>query len=459
MFILIRRILIAFIVLAVLLFGAGWMAMNRLLTKEALISQMESSLNCKVTMDHFEASAFSFPASLRIKKLNLLPTEPTAVSTGISVEELVLQLSLLDLIQRRITIEKLHISGVYVRDEITKEGRSPLAEMFGKPSATELVTAGASDTAQPVTEVSHPELPAPLTTVPAASEPVEIKETKSVSVNIKEALLDRTLIHIVDRKARNKRDIHDLRLRVYDVDIDPANLAHHNKCSIEISGRTEVIGRKKVGEENVDAQFLNIPFSGKGSIRPFDPATGLLEPSADLEVVLAKDSLLGGHMTIGEAAGKDKSLKDMEKYLGLDLSALPIGGALQQELLAKFKVAGARVEWLNDTKLVFADYSIMMKQGSWSDSREDDSRMAIQFIPSDAITKKLFAGITERYGDGVADAVKKALELPAGGAGIDFILTGPLAKPSVSVAPETMQRVINAVAGNSADLLKGLLGR
>ena len=459
----IRRILIAVVILATLLFGAGWVAVNRLLTKEALIAQLESSLNCKVSMDHFEASAFSLPASLRIQKLNLLPKDPAALSTGISVDEVVLKLCLFDLIQRRITIEKLHISGAYVRDEISKEGHSPLSDMFGKPSAASVVSS-ASEAAQPGVKPPPapgvpPEPPQTLASAPATSEPSKVEQKRTVSVNIKEALLDRTLIHIVDRKARNKRDIHDLRLRIFDVDIDPSDLAQHNTCHIEISGRTEIIGRKKVGEENVDAQFVNVPFSGKGRIRPFDPVTGLLEPSAELEVTLAKEAQLGGHLTIGEAAGKDKSLKDLEKYLGLDLSAISIGGALQEELVAKFKVNGARVEWLNDARLAFPDYSIMMKQGSWSDSREDDSRMAIQFMPSGQISEKLFAGITERYGDGVTQAVNKALALPGGGAGIDFILTGPLGKPSVTPSPDTMQRVIQAVAGNGADLLKGLLGR
>lgn len=456
-----RRILIAFITLALLLFGAGWMALNRLLSKEAVIAQLESHLLCKVSMESFEASAFSFPASLRIQKLVLTPADTTAVNTGINVETLVLHVSLMDLLRKRITVEKLHISGVYVRDEISKEGHSPLAEMFGKPSAADVIVADTTSAAPPPA-LPLPE-PPPLT--PPASELATSDTTdtsapeKTVSVNIKEALLDKTLIHIVDRKARNKRDIHDLRLRIYDVDIDPTNLAQHNQCRIEVSGRTEVIGRKKVGEENVDAQFANIPFSGKGSIRPFDPATGLIDPAAELELVLAKDAVIGGHLTMGEAAGKDKSLKDLEKHLGLDLSAITIGGVLQQELTAKLKLAGARIEWMNDTRLVFPEYAIMMRQGSWSDSREDDSRMALQFMPADAISKQLLSGITERYGDGVAKAVQQALALPEGGTGIDFVLTGPLAKPSVTPAPDTMQRVINAVAGNSADLLKGLLGR
>lgn len=455
-----RRILLILVTLVLLVFGSGWMAVNRLLTKEALISQLESSLNCKVTMESFEASAFSFPASLKIQKLVLLPTDATALNTGINIDSLTLHISLLDLLQRRLTVDKLHISGVYLRDEISKEGHSPLAVMFGKPSAADVIVADAGQPDETSLPAS-PEAP-PVTSTEFTSTVVEDAPTapkKAVSVNIKEALLDRTLIHIVDRKARNKRDIHDLRLRIFDVDIDPSNLAQHNKCSIEISGRTEIIGRKKVGEENVDAQFVNVPFSGKGSIRPFDPATGLLEPSAEVEVTLAKDAVLGGHLTMGEAAGKDKAFKDLEKYLGLDLAPISIGGVLQQELLAKFKVEGARVEWLNDARLVFPDYAILMKQGSWSDSREDDSRLAIQFMPANKISQQLFSGITDRYGDGVTTAVKKALTLPDGSAGIDFVLTGPLAKPSVTPSPDTMQRIMNAVAGNSADLLKGLLGR
>jgi hypothetical protein len=455
-----RRILIALLLLISLAFGAGWMALNRLLSKEAVVAQLESSLNCAVAMESFTTSAFSFPASLHIEKLKLTPRDAAAVNTGVDVESIVLHVSLWDLLRKRITVEKLHISGVYVRDEVSKEGHSPLAEMFGQPTASAVAVADAVEpaAAPSVQAISSVVVDSPPPSDgPAAAE--EQTEPQALSINIKEALLDRTLIHIVDRKARNKRDIHDLRLRVYDVDIDPNDLAQHNRCMVEVSGRTEVIGRKKVGEVNVDAQFLNVPFRGSGRIRPFDPVTGALEPHAELEVVLAKDALIGGHLTMGEAAGKDKSLKDLEKYLGLDLSAVPIGGVLQADLMAQFQLAGTRVEWVNDARMTFADYAILMRKGSWSDSGADDSRMALQFMPSAVISEKLLSGITGRYGDGVAKAVQQALAVPEGGTGIDFVLSGPLSKPSVTPAPETMQRLINAVAGNSADLLKGLLGR
>lgn len=458
-----RKVLIALVVILTLLVGGSWFALKKLVTKESLIAQLESNLSCKATMESFELSAFSVPAALKISKLNLVPSDPTAVNTGITVESLTLKVSLLDLLSRRLTVDQLHISGVYLRDEISKEGKSPLSELFRKPGKKTSTTPPATESPAEVAVAT----PAPGTAKPATLTAAEVPDDntasttteQSLSFSVKEALLDKTLIHIVDRKARNKRDIHDLRLRVFDVDIDPNNLAAHNTCSVAVSGRTEVIGRKKMGEENVDAQFVNVTFMGAGKIKPFNAETGLPELAAELEVVLAKDSLIGGHLTMGEAAGKDKSIRELQKHLGVDLSGVTIGGVLQKDLTAKFKVEDTRVEWLQDARLEFPDYAILMRKGSWSDSSEDDSRMEIQFMPSAKISQQLIDGITGKYGEGVAKAAKEAFTLPEGGVGFDIILTGPLAKPSVTPSPETVQRAVKAISNNSADLLKGLLGK
>lgn len=457
-----RKLLIVLVTVLALLFGGTWFTLKKLVTKESLIAQLEANLSCKATMESFDLSAFSFPAALKITKLNIMPSDAAAVNTGITIDSLVLKVSLLDLLSRRLTVDQLHISGVYVRDEISKEGKSPLSDLFRKPGKAPVALPG---TAMPSTQATEPvATPTPAPTA-AGTQPVVEAEADSVpdsgglSFSVKEALLDKTLIHIVDRKARNKRDIHDLRLRFYDVDVDPANLAAHNTCKVEVSGRAEVIGRKKVGDEGQDAQFANVTFKGSGVIHPFDANTGEPNPTAELEVVLAKDSLLGGHLTMGEAAGKDKSIKDLQKHLGVDLSGVTIGGQLQKDLTAKFKVSDTRVEWLQDARLEFPDYSIIMRKGSWSDSRDDDARMEIQFQPSEKITLDLIKGISGKYGEGAAKTIQEAFKLPEGGTGFDLILTGPLAKPSITPSPETVQRAINAVAGNSADLLKGLLGK
>jgi hypothetical protein len=285
----------------------------------------------------------------------------------------------------------------------------------------------------------------------AQPEPDEHQEAGKAkgSVSVKEALLEKSTIHIVDLKNSNKTDIAELRLRVFDTDIDPSDLVNHNRCNVELSGTLKVQDRKK----GALVDIINAAFEGKGQARPFDPVTGMLAPEAKLSLKVPKDAQLGGLETLSQAAGKDDTLEKVKGYVGIDLGKVPLGGKLQQDLSAELLLTGNRLEWLADGQLQFPDYHFTMKKGSWLDSAEGQSRQTISCQPSETIAKELVAGITERYGAEMAANIQKVFDGGNGKLAFEVILTGPPDKPKPTITPETMKRLVEIMGGS---LLQGL---
>jgi hypothetical protein len=148
---LLKRFGLIALVLVFGLFGLGWWSASHFLSKEQVISQIEAATSAKVSIESMQSSLLSFPASVTLTNVSLLPRDPTATKTSLRIDLVTLKLSLTDLIFGKTHIDQLLISGVNIRDEISKEGVSPLARMFEKTK---------SEAAPVVAEVKDPGTPA-----------------------------------------------------------------------------------------------------------------------------------------------------------------------------------------------------------------------------------------------------------------------------------------------------------
>ena len=459
---LLKKLLLAAVALLAVGIGSVPLLTKNLLSRERLVAELQKALNCKAEVAEFDVSLLSFPAQIEARKITLSPTDASATNSGVSVDLLRVNVSLIDLVFKKISVESILLSGVYVKDEISKDGRSPLSEMFGKAEDVD-VTVVANDApahdqqtsvASPKTDVSDKASPSTSPSTQPGEEPQAAALPPALKLN--EALIENATIHIVDRRAFTKTDAENLRIRVFNTDIDPSDLANHNSCNLELSGQLKVMGRKIVGDKGVDVKVAELSFLGTGTAVPMDPVTGLPSPKADIGFSVKKGSTLGGHLTFGEAAGKDDSLDKLKEYLGVDLSPLPLGGVLQNDLKALLRLEGSRLEWLDDTRLEFPDYAFLMQKGSWTDTEHQESRQQVSVLPSKAISDNMLAGIKARYGDSITQTALKVFGTPEGTLRFDLLLTGPPNKPKPNVTPDTMNRAIQALGG---DLLKGLIGK
>jgi hypothetical protein len=171
-----KKALILLLILAVLLTGLGvagyaWVAGK--LEKESLIAQMEEAWDCRVQLERTEVNLLSFPASVKLIGLKMVPKDeeaekPLAQRALIKDEEVlvgakeaVLSMQLTDLLRGTLKVEKLHLEGALVRMLIDENGDSSLDELFDDPYEND-------DDKYEYVEVSEPTAaPAPAPNAPA----------------------------------------------------------------------------------------------------------------------------------------------------------------------------------------------------------------------------------------------------------------------------------------------------
>ena len=130
--------------------------------------------------------------------------------------------------------------------------------------------------------------------------------------------------------------ISELDLTLSGSDVDTSNLAEHNRVRATLNSMIEVIGEARIGGVKRPVQLANVKLTGEANVVPIDPATLRWAPTSNLKLTLAQGSVLAGHMTMGDVAGKER--KKLQES-GVDLSPVKIGGALLEPAImdATFK--------------------------------------------------------------------------------------------------------------------------
>ncbi|WP_050026704.1 hypothetical protein [Verrucomicrobium sp. BvORR034] len=480
-----KKVLIAGSAFVVLLAGLGVGGYQWLLgrfDKDAVIAQMEASWSCRAQLDSTQVKILSSPARLELHGLKLAPKDdqsalPASQRQALSPEKVllstelaVLEVELKDLVDGKINVKELHIGGVSVKTEVDEDGRSSLQALFKSPGAVDAPKAPATPTEQAVTgdagtTTAKGVQVTELKTEPATKPEATTKEAKpksvfrasdmKVAVRVDEASLERGSVEITNQKNASKIQLSDVNLKLKEIDVNAADLAAHNHCGFELAGgiRVENLEKKQ--------QVADIKVNSKGTMEPFDVSTGEWMPDLNLEVTLAKGSLLGG-MDLGDQLKK----KDREKVAeyGLNLEGVLLGGALLEDAFVKVHQVRGKVIMKGETRLVFPQYEIILNDGSWVNASQDLHNVKARLVLNADLTAKKLEEVkktlSERFGKDITEALfplavgtlidsQNRLSLP-------FKSKGSLAKPDFGF-DNIFGDLKDMVKDSAAGFLKGLL--
>lgn len=457
------------------------------LSKEALVEQMEAAWNCRAQIDEAKLVLLSSPARLDVAGCKIAkrdaetekalskrtPLDPGNVE--VSIDHAVLEVKLQDLIARRLNVQQLSLADIAVREEIDKEGRSSLGELFKKPPKTPADQAAPAvvDAGKPTVSVTAniPEAKAQdaATKLAAPSSPVMAQDSDvsqqpegetftaaelGFEIRVDRASLERAWLHMVNRKNTTTTDIKELRFAISEIDVNPDDLANHNRCNLAIGGRITVGDRIKLPDGQWrDVSLIDLVMDGAGAMRPFDPASGHWNAATSLDLKLRKDSVVAGYMKLGETGSKD--LKKLEDY-GIDLGDVTVGGPLLVDADIRVMFENNRITFRDDARFAMPEYELEIRKDSWLNNFEDEHDIQFRLICGPALRDKV-AAAAEKSGldKQQVEALIKMLSDEKGRLFFDFQSTGKLSKPNPK--PD-MKRLLNRVIeGLGESLLKGLI--
>jgi hypothetical protein len=357
----------------------------------------------------------------------------------IHVAELRLDVSLEDLLNRRLHVEDLRIVRPAIRETLDAKGSSSLEAIFRKP-ATDATTA------------PKPAAPKPAAPQPAASEEdTELpRGAGGFSFALAKAAIEDGALTLNAKD--NVIEITRLGFRVGGIDLEQlkpgTELAAELEAHLRVTGLTRMQGAKR------QAELAVLDLRGTGSVAPLDAKTGRWKPNTLLNLSLAKGSVLAGQQTLGDAAGSE--LRKLQEF-GIDLAPVRIGGPLQQDARIAGRWVGGAFILREQALFVFPEYEVALEPKCWLDTVNDRHEFEVRLTCGPELQQRLHQGMARaKLGESVARGLVIALADERGRLTFDIESRGPLSDPKVR--PKTDRVLKNLMSGQSlGDLLKGLL--
>ena len=430
--------------------GASWWIMSKM-GPDVWVEQLEKNCDCRAHVGHSELSLLSSPARLRFLDVQIAPRDAEVArplsdrvpmaegSAPIVIPEIVFEVKLEDLMNKRLFVQNLRIISPVVREIQDDQGKGTVEKLFRKPKNGEAEQTGANN-------------PPPGPVTAQTQKPTSAKDKQDYAFSAHSASIERGQFTITNKKMQVK--ISELDLTLSDIDVDTTNLKEHNRVRASLNSLIEVMGEARIGGVKRPVQLANVKLSGESNVIPMDPVTQSWAPTSTLKLTLAQGSVLAGHMTMGDVAGKE--MKKLQEY-GVDLSPVKIGGALLEPAVMDATFKNNRLTLRKHTRFALPEYEVVLHQSSWLDSAKDQHELELKLSCGASLQTRLQKGIAKaKLGDSLASAVIKALSDERGRMTFEIESKGSLSEPTVR--PKIDRLLKNLIRGEGlGDLFKGLL--
>ncbi len=444
--------------------GQAWLKSR--FEKEALIAQIERQLNCRVQIDGSSASILCSPAKVELLGIKFASRDSEVEKpvklraklgdnlVAVSAERAVLLVVLSDLIKGKVNIKSLKFEGVGVRGGFDKEGRNSLQPIFVSPNKKKLTSDDQSHATDPAEGKKPHEKKEPGTKAEEEERPFHAGDLP-VSVMVDVAGISNAQLDFSDERHGTRMMIENVRFDLKDMDVNPVDLAKHNRCQMEFDGQ---ILLKKTG---VVLPLMDFTFRGDGTLKPFDVQSGEWSPDVWLRVKLQKGAVLGG--TPMKEQMRENDSKKLKDY-GLDLGNIALGGVLGEDADTEIHRVRDKLIVKKDTRLVFPQYEITLADGSWFNGHQDEHRANGNLLVNADVTANILnqsqKALAVKYGDTIASLAMSLLNTAL----LDdqkrlvlkFKSRGKLSQPEVSL-DNVLNDIKDLLKDTGTSLLNGLL--
>ncbi len=458
---------------------AGAYILRRYVNKELIVLETEKNINARVELNDVTLTIFAWPPSLRLSGVKIGPRDqyagtplearPLMKNAPVHIEMAYAELVPKALLSGQFFPRVLRFVGVEVHERISPQEGSALEKLFQPPPEKLAALQAEADVPRaipvqtPQSVAVEPAAPGPVAIVPPApaatpaAMPVETSDESSRAgrVMLQEISIEQGhfIISNEGTDSRFNAEISDFSLVLTGIDIDPADIANHNTLHARLSAKAVVDGAAQIGGRMQQVQFASMKLHGEGDVNPVDPNTMLWAPAAVLNLVIDRGSSIGGHMTIGDAAGQE--LDKLMKY-GVDLSAIRIGGVLAQDVNVSVLFRNESIRFLGDTLFALPDYEFTIKKESWMDFANDQQGLLTRLSCGEALKEQIVRGVANRgLGETISRMVVGAFSDDRGRVAFDLSITGSLSRPQVK--PDSQNRLEGILGGDIEDKAKGLI--
>ena len=334
-------------------------------TKDLLKQEIEKSINSNVSIGEFELSILSYPATITLKDVRLMPKAGSpAADSPVKIGEVSLSLELWALLQKHIVVTNITIRKAEITTTYYEDGSTSLQAMFESPDKKKRKRRGEKKVKQ-----RGPK-----------------KQGGFNAYDQEEFIATLGGLFIEDANVKIILEGMGLRLLCDDVDIelssltfDPKQLAVSNEAKVKIRGHVRIYSEQAI-------QYAELYVHGVSTAHIFNPASGDAEPDVRGEFNLSDESWINTQLPVITRSWNHLAV--LEK-VGIKVAKLP-----EQATFGRSKSVSAhhhqgKVIIEKPLSIWVGDWELAVLGGARLDTKTDQHKIRAELLASQSASETL----------------------------------------------------------------------
>ena len=177
-----------------------------------------------------------------------------------------------------------------------------------------------------------------------------------LAVTMKALNIENSQLYAKIRRNKTRITFSNIQIKVSDIDLDPEDLENHNQAKVTITCHLDIEDRDRT------VKYADLEIRSEGSVIPFDPITGYINPDLIYNITVPKGSKLDAIPALVklEAKANDK----LEK-VGLKLDVLADDITITEDTTLKLAYREDALRLAEEATIVFNDHELVLKDDAW----------------------------------------------------------------------------------------------
>jgi hypothetical protein len=344
------------IVIPIFLLGIALASLNKIITEEFIVSQLEKSMNLRAEVKKINISIFSAISGITVEGLKLSKRDNNAdnaiplierkplESVLISIDNFDFQLNFLAILKGEIQLKKLILKNPIINMVMYETGGNNLSSLFLPPKTVE---------GKPNDKVETKEEVVIQQSSDEDNRPFSVKDLP-LSANLKEIGILSGNINLEVQKTRQKLNIDSLNLVINSIDIAPEDLKNHNSIRADFNFVLKILSIESKDEK------AKLIFKSNALVSPFIVETGFINPIINYKLSIIKDSYLEGMVILESVTNSIPLLKNA----GIEPKGLTEKAVLQNNVESEVQYSNGKIKFLQDSLFITKNYDLELKKDS-----------------------------------------------------------------------------------------------
>ncbi len=436
---------------------AASIAVMVIVDKAFIEKSMKEALHRHVVIGDIDVSVFSVVSGIEVKNVTVSNYKTDAQMKALegkavpqndmfaSMESFRFKVQFLPLLKRKFVLRELTLNGPVVNIVKSESGRFNFSDLTAPKKMTpeekaDLERQKKEEAVDKKNEFTAADLP--------------------VEITVGKVGIERGLVNFRDLSLKQAFQIYGLRALLHDIRINPKSLNSENSVGITVYTGIKTMGEIRSGT----VKSFDITFDVHGTVKPFDPSSGKVDPEVSLDM-----GSPNGYFTGLQIFDRITENEQINKYVGRHLEFLKgkteWKGSKAAYVKAYYKRGGARI---SDGRINAKEVIILFEGSTNINTKALD--MKVDLVLSDSrkgairtgIRRNIESGLkrlgVDKYvkADNITDAAMRPLLNERGQVYMRFAATGTTDNPSVKLLHPQLGSIDDVIKGAGSEVTNAL---